>query len=309
MDCSVLCVLVFMVLRKVSSEPWGERRKHEPTFLQTPTNITVNRGEIAVLKCHIRNLGPKVVVWHKGTQDVPLTIGKTIFEQENQIDIKFQQISEDDSNWDLFIKDVQPKHAGTYLCQVTATKLYTHYVTLHVLDNPVTVNEKLTLTGTKYVNQGETIRLMCNVTGVPNMLDGVDWFFQGEPIVTMASYWRDRTSILKHIEGYKYYSELIIDHSSLQDMGMYLCRGPNLKIDSIRVDVLSAGKPIVYRRGSDTGASYSHASGSYSVSVSYLTYIVTAIVIALLLGTYDGSSCEELSVHMGLFIPKDDLRR
>ena len=61
--------------------------------------------------------------------------------------------------------------------------------------------------------------------------------------------------------------------------------------------------------GSDTGASYSHASGSYSVSVSYLTYIVTAIVIALLLGTYDGTSCEELSVHMGLFIPKDDLRR
>ncbi|XP_052238772.1 uncharacterized protein LOC127850068 [Dreissena polymorpha] len=150
---------------------------------------------------------------------------------------------------------------------------------------------------------------MCNVTGIPNMLDGVDWFFQGEPIVTTASHWIDRTSILKHIEGYRYYSELIIDHSSLQDMGIYLCRGPNLKLDSIRVDVLSAGKPNVIRRGSNTDANYSHASGSLIVSTNYLTYFVTSIVLALLLEAYGGSSCDELSVHMGRFTSKYALKR
>ena len=35
--------------------------------------------------------------------------------------------------WDLIIKDVQLHDAGNYLCQVTASKLYTHYVSLHVL--------------------------------------------------------------------------------------------------------------------------------------------------------------------------------
>ncbi|KAH3741606.1 fibroblast growth factor receptor-like 1 [Dreissena polymorpha] len=309
MDYCTLCLLVFASLCKVSSEPWGERRKVEPTFLPTPTNITVHRGDLAVLKCQIRDLGPKVVVWHKANKDVPLTIGKTIFEQENHIDIKFQQISEDDSYWDLFIKNVQPKHAGTYLCQVTASKLYTHYVTLHVLDNPSTVNEDLILTGTKYINQGETIRLMCNVTGVINMLDGVDWFFQGKNIVTTAAYLKGEITILKHMEGHSYVSELIIENSSLHDMGIYLCRGPNLKISSIRVDVLSAVKPNINRRGSDTDASYSHARGPLSGSSSNLIFSSTAIMLGLLLGTCTGISENILYVCIKLYISRDYVTR
>lgn len=38
-----------------------------------------------------------------------------------------------ETQYDLIIKDVEPMHSGTYLCQVTATKLYTHYITLTVL--------------------------------------------------------------------------------------------------------------------------------------------------------------------------------
>ena len=32
-----------------------------PNFLPVPTNITVHQGELAKLKCHIYNLGPKLV--------------------------------------------------------------------------------------------------------------------------------------------------------------------------------------------------------------------------------------------------------
>ena len=47
--------------------------------------------------------------------------------------INVETITEEESHWDLLIKDVQQHHGGTYLCQVTASKLYTHYVSLHVL--------------------------------------------------------------------------------------------------------------------------------------------------------------------------------
>ena len=33
-----------------------------PKFLETPTNVTVHRGELAELMCHIRNLGPRTVI-------------------------------------------------------------------------------------------------------------------------------------------------------------------------------------------------------------------------------------------------------
>ncbi|WAR00839.1 hypothetical protein MAR_025211 [Mya arenaria] len=34
----------------------------EPYFLKSPTNISVVEGEMAVLKCIISNLGPKMIV-------------------------------------------------------------------------------------------------------------------------------------------------------------------------------------------------------------------------------------------------------
>jgi len=43
------------------------------------------------------------------------------------------------THWDLYIKDAQPEHAGTYKCQVVATKIYAHYVTLVVLGTNITL--------------------------------------------------------------------------------------------------------------------------------------------------------------------------
>ncbi|XP_052795568.1 uncharacterized protein LOC128228347 [Mya arenaria] len=269
MDIMFYCVLVAVILHEVYNESFPRRQKLQPTFLATPKNVTVHRGELAVLKCHIKDLGPKVVVWRKLLNDVPLTIGGTTFEQEeNRISVKAELISEEEdiSHWDLYIKDAQPEHGGTYMCQVTASKLYTHYVTLQVLDVPQIVSEDLQLSGTKYVNQGETIRLVCNFTTPSDDPLGVDWFFEGNIVKTTDLRWRDRATITRRTNGQTYISELIIDRSSLSEMGVYLCRvqAPSLMIRSERVDVLSAGKPV-HRRGSvltETDASYSQARDS-----------------------------------------------
>ena len=37
------------------------KRDGEPYFRETPTNITVKEGELAVLECQIERLGPKMV--------------------------------------------------------------------------------------------------------------------------------------------------------------------------------------------------------------------------------------------------------
>ena len=73
------------------------------------------------------------VVWRKKGVDAPLTIGADTFVEEDQMTINVETITEQESHWDLLIKDVQLHHGGTYLCQVTASKLYTHYISLHVL--------------------------------------------------------------------------------------------------------------------------------------------------------------------------------
>ena len=44
-----------------SGSSFTVKREATPYFLKTPTNITVQEGELAVLKCHIARLGPKMV--------------------------------------------------------------------------------------------------------------------------------------------------------------------------------------------------------------------------------------------------------
>ncbi|KAL3866924.1 hypothetical protein ACJMK2_044171, partial [Sinanodonta woodiana] len=124
-------------------EPWegdpmsGNNIFHKegvaPSYLPSPSNITVHEGELAVLKCRIQNVGPKTVVWLKAGDESPLTIGKEVFAPEERMQVDYKMISSIESQWDLQIKNVQKRHAGTYECQISATELYTQYVYLVVL--------------------------------------------------------------------------------------------------------------------------------------------------------------------------------
>lgn len=303
----VLCLTVLVLLvKEVFNEPYLPRKKLQPKFLPTPTNITVHRGELAVLRCHIVDLGPKVVVWRKESNDVPLTIGTSTFSQEDHMAIEVQKISEEESKWDLIIKDVQPRHAGTYLCQVTATKLYTHYVTLQVLDEPVQINDTLHLAGTQYLNQDEDIKLRCNVTGSLKPPSELEWFFNGQRIMPSLLYWRDRTVIKSDVVGNTVYSELTIKRSILEDAGMYICRSSDLKIKSISVNVLSTEKQTVSRRGMDSSGGRIQALNSapsyvqrhFNIYLSFISLCVFTVVTSnyltqlSFLWQYDHISCD-----------------
>lgn len=42
-------------------EPGDSTENEDPYFLPAPNNISVHEGDLAVLKCRIANLGPKMV--------------------------------------------------------------------------------------------------------------------------------------------------------------------------------------------------------------------------------------------------------
>ena len=55
------------------------------------------------------------------------------FSPDDEMSIVHSELSRSSSTWDLHIKEVKPKHAGVYECQVSANHLIAQYVSLNVI--------------------------------------------------------------------------------------------------------------------------------------------------------------------------------
>ncbi|XP_045156864.2 uncharacterized protein LOC123523219 isoform X1 [Mercenaria mercenaria] len=217
-----------------------------PSFLPVPTNISAHEGETAHLRCRIHNLGPKMVVWRKTTDEFPLTVGKRSFTPNTNIKIETESITDADveeDRYDLIIKDVRQDQAGVYECQVSATENYTQNITLHVL-GPVEYKPELNLYGTEYVSLMENVHLICNATGSKKAPDGVDWFFNGDLISEMNPQWYGRLIEInkKPLPGRSLISELIIEKATMTDRGHYVCRLTKKIAKGFKVHVLNDRK-------------------------------------------------------------------
>lgn len=282
----------------VSVRAYNYKRQVRPTFLDTGRrNITVAKGGLAELRCRIRNLGPKEVAWRKLSMDYPLTVGTFVFEKDDHISVDHKTLSSDVAEWNLVIKRAQPKHSGTYECQISATNVLTHHVHLHVLDSPSGVESAIELGGTKYVNLYDPITLTCNATFGRDALSSaqVDWFHNGQIIKSSDSHWSNRLRIAQYIasDGRTIISELRITHSVHEDDGRYVCRTTNYvndrqETDSIDVIVLTtANKDISKRTGDKAGihdrggmakAGQSDRNGSNHVMASLCTNIALLLI-------------------------------
>ncbi|KAK3608966.1 hypothetical protein CHS0354_029306, partial [Potamilus streckersoni] len=250
----VILLLPFVTYFSMSARGgFYDDEEYKPKFMETPSNVTLFRGEHAILKCHIMNLGPRTVIWRKSEQDFPITIGKLVFSSEDEMAVNDYQVDEAISAWDLHIKYAQPSHSGLYQCEISATKIFAHYVSLTVIDDYVPRTPTppgISIYGRQYVDKGRDIHLICNATGEGIAPEDVDWYFKGEKIVPTNTAWLNRATILKRkpIPGNFYISELIIKRSNRQDGGSYVCRSSDLKVSSINVHVLEEGKGNVSRR-------------------------------------------------------------
>ncbi|XP_045216757.1 uncharacterized protein LOC123566576 isoform X2 [Mercenaria mercenaria] len=278
---AVLTFLVSLTIHIGTS--YSVKHDGEPYFLNTETNITIHEGDLARLKCRVANLGPKMVVWRRTNMEYPLTIGEMTFSPDDGMSVDHSQVTRSSSSWDLLIKSVKPHHAGVYECQVTSNHLIAQYITLNVIERS-SVKSALKLSGTKFVNKGDKIHLICNATGTVRAPEAVDWFYEGNRIHPSNPKWRGRVEVLKHesFEGKYFISELIVDHSKLKDKGHYVCRSSDLTVDSLKVHVLNADKDNLTRRVSGNEV-HNSRSGQFNKVPENATTLTRADVISVLM--------------------------
>lgn len=68
------------------------------------------------------------VVWRKASDPNPLTVGREKFADDPYIGVSHQA-----TNWNLIIRNVQPRHAGVYECQVSSVHQLIRHIMLRVV--------------------------------------------------------------------------------------------------------------------------------------------------------------------------------
>ncbi|XP_025077418.1 peroxidasin homolog isoform X2 [Pomacea canaliculata] len=274
------CVSIVTLLLAVSRAQ-NEAEPPQPRFLNTPQNFTFHEGELARLECSLENLGTKKVIWRKSSDPNPLTIGRKTFVDDTRVMVEHIPLTPD---WPLLIKQVRLDDEGQYECQVASRdRELRRYVNLIVLpgikrkrvrpgNSKVLPHDtgEIRITGHTYVEKSGSIRLICNATGEDHSPDDIDWFLNGQKLITDDAnevYIHKRVSLTDKT----IYSSLEIKSADMSDAGIYVCRTSDLQIASARVDVLNADTNNVKRDGADPDHRYakdSNRKGKYDSRVT-----------------------------------------
>ncbi|XP_023330700.1 neurotrimin [Eurytemora carolleeae] len=186
----------------------GERGlTRDPEFISGIRNVSVAVGRDASLSCHISNNQGYKVAWIRIDTQTILTLNNHVITKNHRIDVS----QPEDTEWKLDIKDVRPRDAGFYMCQVNTEPMKSKLGYLEVVEPP-SIQDGLT-SRDQIVSEGDNIVLACKATGHP----------------TPQIRWRREDG--KHIRGNidKEYIGPIISLVSVskEDMGAYLCIAQN----------------------------------------------------------------------------------
>ncbi|XP_064609164.1 MAM domain-containing glycosylphosphatidylinositol anchor protein 1-like [Liolophura sinensis] len=250
-----------------------------PRFLPSPVNVTFTKGEEAILQCSIENLGARVVVWRKASEPNPLTIGLVPYIENPRLSVTHDKSR---SHWKLHIKNVKPRHAGVYECQISSKSNLIKLIMLRVNDSPSQIKPSIQISGTEVVDVGQPIKLQCNVTGGSKSLQALDWFKDGDK---MTPNFANKISISKfEVTGTNTFtSYLEIEHSKIEDSGTYLCRNTDVEVARMYVSVLNT-QSINKKRGGSAKENTNSKSNRAPARLDFSTnirFLLTALLIAL----------------------------
>ncbi|KAK0070174.1 peroxidasin isoform X2, partial [Biomphalaria pfeifferi] len=119
--------------------------------------------------------------------------------------------------------------------------------------------QNIHISGTSFVDENNPIELVCNATSEDYPIEDVDWFRDGNALVTDESrglYIHKKVSLSTDT----IYSTLEIKHARLKDQGVYVCRTSNYDVTSIHVNVLNGDSNNVKRGAATKGSSDYHSS-------------------------------------------------
>ena len=113
------------------------------------------------------------------------------------------------------------------------------YIYIHVC---IFFPPDISLTGTTFVNVGDPVFLVCNVSGGDYIPEDIDWFKDGNEIKSDAG--RVKITKRQSVTTRSITSQLLIKHSYMTDAGNYICRS-SMDITSLSVQVLN-GRHYVF---------------------------------------------------------------
>lgn len=148
-------------------DSYEEESGMEPNFDVPIVNVTVVAGQTAVLPCSIEHLGKYKVAW-LDHNSIPLT-----YEDRRVVDdTRFTIVRPYTREWNLQVRDVRWDDQGQYRCTINTNPVKSKVIMLHV-KVPATILDELSSDDVT-VQEGDTIVLICNVTGVPQ--PEVTWY-------------------------------------------------------------------------------------------------------------------------------------
>ncbi|XP_025413130.1 uncharacterized protein LOC112685449 [Sipha flava] len=269
---------------KTKTPPHGRRRNStksqqpvSPPVFEGPaiSNVTARLGESTFLYCTVRNLEQRPVSWVRRRDWHILSSGVFMYTNDD----RFHVLHADNAdNWDLQIKYVQKRDAGSYECQVAmGTGIASHYFYLEV----IVPTARILGTEEYHVGKGSTINLICVIENGSLLTRNVVWVHNGIPIYNIPNNKKDdpgpisvTTEVIQPDNTIQ--SRLFIRGASPSALGNYTCTAPNTEPDTVNVYVSEEGDNIaaIQRHGTSSGPSYVSISNTVFLTLIALQRIV-----------------------------------
>ncbi|XP_059169556.1 zwei Ig domain protein zig-8-like isoform X2 [Physella acuta] len=255
----------------------------EPVFLPRLLDVTVREGGRAVLPCAVHFLGTKQVTWRRMGDTHFLSVGGFLWVKDPNLNIQYNEITPEVTEWNLEIKKVKPEHSGVYECKISDVVPLIRNVTLNVTGPPIVEpvsRPPIIVSGKNYVERGQSIHLYCNATSQEGIDLSIRWFKDGDRI-DPASYKHVVITNYNLVEQGILVSELFIDRSQSSDTGTYICRSSADYIDSIKVTVLFADTTNVKRGDPSEGPDNQRLESSTTRPQCLVSALVLGLMLSL----------------------------
>ncbi|XP_059095815.1 brother of CDO-like [Tigriopus californicus] len=183
----------------------------QPKILNDGQVFRAQVGDTLLLPCSVRDLGPMILLWKKGTR--VLTAGDMMVRRDDRIDLK---------GTDLQINSVDVEDGGNYSCEIEADAEYPVVIT-HTLEVLLPPQLKLDLTDSKIVVRADTtVALKCKATGNPP--PKMDWRKRNDRLPGNAQITDQGMT-------------LTMSHVSRHHSGLYECEANNGVGKAVRAEI------------------------------------------------------------------------
>ncbi|XP_042228674.1 uncharacterized protein LOC121870785 [Homarus americanus] len=214
----------------------------------------------------------KTVTWLKRDEDQLLTAGGQVYSHDSRYSVshvRHQQL------WELSVRDVMLKDAGTYECQLTTHPPTSLFFILKV------VEARAILQGAPevHVQTGVSLRLHCSVLQATQPPAFIFWFHNG----SMINYAPRRPlRVLKH----HYSSTLLMADVTWDDAGAYRCEPHKASPANLTLHVVAGEKHAALHNGQGDGSEEHNSAPGLLHRSNTPLLIGSSCLLVILLSVY-----------------------